>query len=388
MKKNILWLLFLFFAFASSVHAQVDNCGVPTESPYREQPNLPACTGGGTFNDFAIGSVTFYCQDANNHYANYAGTPYYSIVTGYGQIHYWPFCSAIPVECDAREYVNVTEAQSPTDYNRFYNYAFDVYYNSGGSYASGTLCPDEPPPNNWRQDFFQCQGLPCNYNAGCPTTCDPSGSCPRTCDPSCCGTPIVIDTSGNGVDLTNAAGGVSFDLAGIGKPIQMAWTAPGAMTAFLCLPDPNGMCDDGKDLFGNFTPQPDSATPNGFAALAVYDSNHDGVIDSRDAIFSQLRLWIDANHDGISQPNEIFTLPALGVHSISLNYKQDGKTDQYGNLLKYRAQVNPGGPAGTGRWAYDVFFARLVTTASKGAGKITTCPAVPHLLPEKTGSLR
>jgi len=131
--------------------------------------------------------------------------------------------------------------------------------------------------------------------------------------------------------------------------------------AFLALPGADGLIHSGKQLFGNFTPQPSSATPNGFAALAVYDlpangGNGNGIIDSGDAIFASLRLWIDANHDGISQPEELHALPALGVSSISLNYKWDRRTDQYGNVLRYHAQVNPGDPTNTGRMAYDVFF--------------------------------
>jgi hypothetical protein len=141
----------------------------------------------------------------------------------------------------------------------------------------------------------------------------------------------------------------------------MGWTAPGTNNAFLALPGPDGLVHNGKQLFGNFTAQPASATPNGFAALAVYDQpanggNGNGVIDSNDAIFSSLRLWVDLNHDGTSQPNELFTLPSLGVNSISLNYKEDRRTDQYGNVFRYRALINPADPASVGRMAYDVFF--------------------------------
>jgi hypothetical protein len=178
----------------------------------------------------------------------------------------------------------------------------------------------------------------------------------------CCqDSPILIDVSGDGFVLTSAEDGVKFDIAGTGIPIQMGWTAPGADNAFLALPAADGLVHSGQQLFGNFTPQPNSANPNGFAALAVYDlpangGNGDGVIDSRDAIFASLRLWIDANHDGISQPEELHTLPSLGVVSISLAYKEDDKMDQYGNVFRYRARVNPGERMSTGRLAYDVFF--------------------------------
>jgi len=182
----------------------------------------------------------------------------------------------------------------------------------------------------------------------------------------CGGSPIILDINGKGFFLTSAANGVKFDISGMGDPIPIGWTAPGADNAFLALPGADGLVHGGRQLFGNFTPQPPSTTPNGFAALAVYDDpknggNGDGVIDAKDAIFSSLRLWIDANHDGISQPNEIYTLPSLGVNSISLTYKEDRRTDQYGNVFRYRATVNPDDPDASrvDRKAYDVFFVGL-----------------------------
>jgi len=182
--------------------------------------------------------------------------------------------------------------------------------------------------------------------------------------------PIILDISGKGFDLTSAAGGVRFDISGTGHPIQMAWTASGADNAFLALPGADGLVHNGQQLFGNFTPQPPSPTPNGFAALAVYDDpknggNGDGIIDSRDAIFASLRLWIDANHDGISKPDELHTLVSLGVNSISLKYKASQRTDQYGNVFRYRAGVNGNESQDVGQTAYDVFFVVVTPVAAK-----------------------
>jgi hypothetical protein len=191
-------------------------------------------------------------------------------------------------------------------------------------------------------------------------------ACLPKCFSGCGGSPIILDLNGKGFDLTDAKNGVKFDISGTGAPVQMGWIAQGADNAFLALPGADGVVHNGMQLFGDFTPQPVSDHPNGFAALAIYDDpknggNGDGVIDSRDAIFSSLRLWIDTNHDGICQPEELHTLPSLGVNSISLTYKLSEKTDQYGNVFRYRGKVNPDDPDAShvDRTAYDVFFVIL-----------------------------
>lgn len=153
--------------------------------------------------------------------------------------------------------------------------------------------------------------------------------------------PIIVDLDGKGFFLTSEQNGVQFDITGSGEPLQISWTAPGANNAFLALPGSDGLVHNGQQLFGNFTPQPDSPNPNGFAALAVFDlpengGNGDGVIDQNDAVYNSLRLWRDDNHDGISQPSELHTLQEFGVVSISLKYSLDRKTDRYGNAFTYR----------------------------------------------------
>lgn len=194
------------------------------------------------------------------------------------------------------------------------------------------------------------------------TGCDEPPS--QTVSDGCCcqASPIIIDVSGDGYRLTNASNGVLFDLGGDGRPDQISWTEAGTDDAWLMLDrNGNGTVDSGLELSGNLTPQPKRPNCNGFLALAEFDKaanggNGDGAIDARDAVFGSLRLWQDANHNGVSEAGELKTLASLGLTAIDLEFNEARRRDQYGNLFSYRARTYDERGFHVGKWAYDVFL--------------------------------
>lgn len=155
--------------------------------------------------------------------------------------------------------------------------------------------------------------------------------------------PILIDTAGDGYRLSSAEDGVEFDLNDNGvRNERVAWTEPDSDDGWLVL-DRNGnkQIDSGAELFGSRTPAYADATEpktsNGFDALVMAEGPSygggvaDGTIDARDAVYRQLRVWLDRNHDGKADPGELRTLDSMGIVALGTAYKKVGKKDQYGN---------------------------------------------------------
>ena len=158
---------------------------------------------------------------------------------------------------------------------------------------------------------------------------------PEAISDLCGGTPLVIAFDDRPVEYTTDV----WFAATPGAPRLIDW--PTAATPWLALDrDGDGAITSGAELFGSATPLPGGAiAPDGFAALAALDADHDGVIDRRDPAFASLVLWRDRDGDGASTPDELSPL-AAEVDAISLAARVEPRCTARLDCERERADVH------------------------------------------------
>jgi hypothetical protein len=166
-------------------------------------------------------------------------------------------------------------------------------------------------------------------------------------------TPIILDLKGNGALTQSINAGVSFDLYNNGQSVSTGWVAPG--DGLLVLPrGSDGQITNGSELFGSATTLANGQlAPNGYVALGQYDTNADGVINSSDSIFSQLRVWVNTGPAGTANQGELLSLSQLGIVSLNLSTSNQVSQDN-GNIVGLSSSYTTATGA-TGKMA-DVWF--------------------------------
>lgn len=322
--------------------------GIVTENTVCE--DVPDPPGSCTYFNNPVGRYNGYCcdQDNDGYSRTSCGGTDCNDTPGSGPGSGYPInpgaqeiCDGIDNNCDGN-----TDIGNDLDMDQFNVAQGDC------NDCDNTIYPGAPPEGClWNKDS-DCDGI--------------------TDDMECVHSPIVIDVLGNGFNLTNLTNGVDFDLNSNGLSERISWTSAGSDDSWLALDrNGNGLIDNGQELFGNYTPQPDppqGEIRNGFLALAEYDKvanggNSDGQIDSNNTVFVNLKLWGDANHNGVSEMSELQNLPNSAVRILELQYRESRRTDEHGNQFRYRAKVRDAHGAQVGRWAWDVFLLRDTSNA-------------------------
>src|SRR3546814_14458490 len=102
----------------------------------------------------------------------------------------------------------------------------------------------------------------------------------------------------------------------------------------------DGAITTGLEMFGSNTRLQDGTTAeHGFAALRELDSNQDGVIDSQDAAFSELKIWRDANDNGRTDIGELLSLSEAGIASLHTQWSESTFIDSNGQAHRQTGSV-------------------------------------------------
>lgn len=134
---------------------------------------------------------------------------------------------------------------------------------------------------------------------------------------------LVIDLDNDGMSIVgkqNPPAMFDFENTRIRK--GTSWV--GGEDGFLVFDRNNdGTINHGGELFGTQTDMYDGSgkARNAFEALRNEDSNGDGKVDEKDANWERLMIWRDLNKDGISQPDELFTLAELNITGFKVDAK-------------------------------------------------------------------
>jgi hypothetical protein len=146
-------------------------------------------------------------------------------------------------------------------------------------------------------------------------------------------TPLMLDLNGDGIHTVGLSAGIVFDVDADGQRNRTGWVDGNDGLLVLDL-NQDGVINDGRELFGNGTALLDGTKAmDGYGALGQYDLNKDMKIDANDAIFTELKLWVDANTDGVTDAGELMSLSSYGVASLGLDALSTSRSEHGNNVI-------------------------------------------------------
>ena len=170
------------------------------------------------------------------------------------------------------------------------------------------------------------------FNSGFPNTANPYNPFGEATTVPSYRDPLVLDLNNDGITMGSALDSYAqFDLDASGFKERVGWI--NAKDGFLARDlNGNGKIDSGRELFGEHTLLKNGKlATNGFEALSDLDSNGDGIVDTKDAMFSSLKVWKDADGDGVTDDGELLGLDELGITGINIWHEVNDKLDKNHN---------------------------------------------------------
>jgi len=191
---------------------------------------------------------------------------------------------------------------------------------------------------------------------------------------------LVLDLDGNGVEFVGTDAGVTFDLDGNGIAEATAWA--GANEGIL-VRDANGnnQVDGAAEIvFGN-------STQDALAALSTFDTTGiAGALDPADPVWASLKVWQDANQNGVVDSGELLTLSSLGITSIATSDDNIRSSEVNGEVVvQGTATFTANGTGTLAAGTYDLANALVDPIQDAGAASgeasaigVTTLPFAIH----------
>ena len=184
------------------------------------------------------------------------------------------------------------------------------------------------------------------------------------------GYPVVLDLSGQGIKINPVTSSNSFfDMAGDGFEHRTATPGVGNAALVLDLAGNNQITQRNQLVFTEWDP---SATNDMQALRDVFDTNHNGKLDSGDTDFSKFKLAV-MNADGT---RTMETLAQAGVASINLTPDQTSIVFSDGSAINgettFTRTDGTTGVAADATFAYDPNGYTIRTTTTHNADGSTT----------------
>jgi hypothetical protein len=158
---------------------------------------------------------------------------------------------------------------------------------------------------------------------------------------------IALGAAPDAVRLTSPDAGVAFDIDGDGDLDQVAWTESGTTVALFAIDaNSDGRITSGTELIGSQMVAGAGNGPN--ALLQLFEKSGaalSGAVQQGHTLYEQIVLWIDGNHDGLSEPNELRLAKELFT-GVGLGFVTENRQDEHGNRFRFKGwvELRTGGP--------------------------------------------
>lgn len=158
--------------------------------------------------------------------------------------------------------------------------------------------------------------------------------------------PFVLDLDGDGIELrSRKKSRALFDVDGDGIKDNTGWVGRGDGLLAIDLNNDGLITGTSELLFQSVSGNPST----NFDALAALDDNADGRITLADRRYAQLKIWVDANDNGVTDTGELRSLEDVGITAINLSDQATTQTVKAGKniVLATSSFTRSNGASGT-----------------------------------------